>query len=382
MTAQMTKSTIGGLLRKHSTDKTEAPQDFSRLPGGINDGRAQLVTAVMGEYKTGDSKGQKFVRLAAAVVEPTEVIEVKKVWDKDTINPKTKKKGVVKTVGEPKTRRVYGLQTSVMYPMCDSGKDDYFKSADDNVAEMLNMLRLVSGDDAFTADIADEDSLAEKLKMLEQVGELYVKFTTWQGEPTEKYPEPNFVSERWYGLVKDYKPPVNGQRVGKSIMEQQAAPNGNGQEQKNAAYAAAYGQAAAPPTSLQESGAAATQGEGSDLTNLLQLALAGDQEAQGQMVEIAIGAGVPEESLSATDSFQTVYDLIVQAQAGAGNEAAPTGPVVGQRGFYKISKAMKRGIEVEVVSVEESANTVRAKNLANPKMVYTIPFGRLDAQAE
>src|SRR4051812_22954353 len=81
-------SEFDAVLKKHAADAPK--QKFADLPGGINNGVAQLVRAYFGIIDSGDNKGKKYFRASGSVVEPTEV--------------------TVKGQAVP----VYGLQTSIM----------------------------------------------------------------------------------------------------------------------------------------------------------------------------------------------------------------------------------------------------------------------------
>lgn len=395
MASQTTKSALGGMLRKHATDKTEQPADYTNLPGGIDDGIAQIVVATIGEYKTGQMKGEKFMRLAANTLEPRTVVEIKRMYDPKAIDPRTKRVGTVVIVSQ-KERRVEGLQTKMMFPLCDSGWDDVKKmftvDADTNIQAALNMLRLVANDDDFTADITTEDVLAEKLKMLVEVGP-FIRFSTRDGTPNERYPTP-MTFETWYGGkgLENYVPPVVGQTAGKATMAT-TPPTGNGHaaqaqhttspqenhepaprddRDKQAEYAKMYGKS--DPVG--------------DMAALADAAEAGDEGARQHLLDMAISLGIDEATLSGVSTFKEVYDMIQHVQGAAAPATAPeenkatAGPHVGQRAYYKISAAMKRGIEVEVTEVMLDRGKVKAKNVSNPKMVYTVPFDRLDNAPE
>src|SRR5437016_1611840 len=134
MPMQKSKSSfdINKSLQTHSTDDTDYGQDFTRLPGGISGGIAQLIDAKIGVYKTGANTGKKFFRAAGVVVSPDTATEMVKTLDE---------RGKVKVVSA-KEVPVKGLQTSVMVPLCDTKKaDGTVTTADEGVANMLNELR-------------------------------------------------------------------------------------------------------------------------------------------------------------------------------------------------------------------------------------------------
>lgn len=400
---QTSSTDLGGMLRKHATTAPETPQDFTRLPGGIDDGRAQLVVATMGVYKTGNTAGKKFIRLAANVAEPEMVTEIKRVWDKDAVNPRNHaKKGAVKIVGQ-RERKVSGLQTSQMLPLCDSGWDDVKKefatSMDENVKTAMGVLNLCAGcddrtpqDQLFTRNVVDEASLEEVLKHLESAAP-YIKFTTSDLPPSDKFPEPK-VFEKWYGSkgLENYSPPAVGAAVQKTVIGVNSPNGGSANGPATPTHEDANGRSAVTHIMQTMQNGHAGDADGA-LVELLSLCKQQLPDAQEQMLNLAVEAGVTQDVLDGTDDWQVVYDAIVAKRAPTTPPAAPTqtqppaasgpdpsNPKVGDRFFYKMSKAMPRGVEVEVTVVNPDG-VVKAKNISNPKMEFTVAKGRLDKTA-
>ena len=193
MPAQTTKTgfSLDGALKAHAKDETQYRQDYTDLPGGIAGGEAELVAASLGEYKTGDNKGKKFVRLAATVISPVTAVKTVKRWVKDGTL-----KGKVETVSSSEMK-VKGLQTSIMLPLCDTKN----ATAEENVATMLNELRTIGGED-FTSEIEDEDSLVSALQSLVDADPpVRIKFSTRDTEPSQQYPNSRAFTT-WLGSVK------------------------------------------------------------------------------------------------------------------------------------------------------------------------------------
>lgn len=402
---QTSSTDLGGMLRKHATTAPETPQDFTRLPGGIDDGRAQLVVATIGVFKTGNTTGQKFIRLAANVVEPVMVLEIKRVWDKDAPDPRNHtKKGAVKIVGQ-RERKVSGLQTSQMLPLCASNWDDVKKefatSMDDNVKTAMSVLNLCAGcdertpqDQIFTRNVVDEASLEEVLKHLESAAP-YIKFTTSDLPPSDKFPEPK-VFEKWYGSkgLENYSPPAVGAAVQKTVIGVNSPNGGSANGPTTPTHEGMMdGKAAVANVMQTMQNGHAGDADGA-LLELLSLCKQQLPDAQEQMLNLAVEAGVTQDVLDGTDDWQVVYDAIVskrtpattppaaptQTQPAAASGPDPSNPKVGDRFFYKMSKAMPRGVEVEVTIVNADGST-KAKNISNPKMEFTVAKGRLDKTA-
>lgn len=207
--------TFAKSLRTHATDDTVAPQDFTRLPGGIVNGVARLVSMEIGVYKKATEKrgipvGAKFFRAAATVLSPSHHTErfkrLKMVNGKVVM---VNGKPVLEDAGE-KTMNCRGLQTSIMVPLCDTKRTVKGQvevvSRDDHIAEMLNYMRLVAGPDC-TASLAELPENATEDQAFAAIAGIcdgikaakpLVKFGTRRADPTPEYPNSDFVNEDWY----------------------------------------------------------------------------------------------------------------------------------------------------------------------------------------
>lgn len=214
---------LGATFAAHANDETKYTQDFSNLPAGITGGIAHLVTASLGTFKPGTKlAGQKFLRMAASVVEPLMVHEVVKMW----VDDGTKDGKVV--VKEARDVRTKGMQTSIVLPLCDTpakGKQEA-RSADENIAIAANKVREICGPDCLDGLSDDEADLEARLKTLAETG-AYFRFGTRASEPNREYPE-HRAFEQWFSNqgLEDYQPGEGGVVVNRN--GQSAAHETNG----------------------------------------------------------------------------------------------------------------------------------------------------------
>src|SRR4051812_48431977 len=92
---------FSGVIKKHAADEPQV--SGGRLPGGITNGVGKLSDAQLGEVAAGkQNAGEPYLRLSGTVVEPFTVVD-----------PATKQ-----------TVAVRGMQTSVIFMLCDTKKDN------------------------------------------------------------------------------------------------------------------------------------------------------------------------------------------------------------------------------------------------------------------
>ncbi len=356
MPAKTTSSqfSLNDALKQHRKDQTVIRQDFTSLPGGIVNGVAELVSASIGEYKNGDMAGKKFVRLAATVIEPTSVQAIEKMWKANG----TQRGEIIITRNEQ--MKVKGLQTSQMFPLCDSKSG----SADENVARLLNELRTIGGDD-FTEDIESEDDLAGKLDLLVEARP-YIRFGTTLAEPSKEYPKSR-VWENWYGRT-DYEPPVgaNGSMVDKSASKVVASANGR------------VSKPDPNPEGIPEEPASDTMDELDALAEKANEPNA-DSDAQAELEKLALEAGVEQGDIDSAKDWDAVVAMIRSAggdEAGSGEDTAaeyePAKGEVVKIEVLKDPKSPKKGkkkMEVEIVGVDKAGKTVTVKDSDTKKVI-------------
>lgn len=334
MAKKMSKPAAGGLWSKlgqagrkaheaHKDDETRYSAGGG-LPPGIN-GVAQLVDCKFDVFKEGDNKGDYYFYAAGVVVSPDKF-----------------------TDADGNEHHVEGMRTSIMEPLCATPNRSR-KTIEEHLAWVYNELRKLGVD---TSEL-DPDDLETTVAALVEEGP-HFKFRTWQGKPTEQYPDPR-VNEVWNGVV-DYDTEDGGD-------------------------AADYVE---DDTEDAEQAAAGDTDEDVDLDALAEQADADDEDAQTQLTELAYAAGLTDDDIAnAGDSWADVVTLIndagsddgdadAEAEDEADNWQPQTGEVYSYRPVNPKTKKLGKAVDVEVIAVNVAKQTVNLKDLANPKVQYKL----------
>lgn len=206
---------LGAAIAEAFEAAKDAPVEFGqqRLPGGIENGVAQLTTMSWSTYKTGDNKGKPFFRAAGVVVEG--------VTDK----------------GTDKERSWAGQQTSIMIPLHATPNRQTKTTLAHHYADFLNVfkqfqvsmpdgMRPGESREAMGARVDAYFKAAAKI-MTDPSKPLYFAFRTWQGKKQTTGPyagkEP-IVNEEWQGLIQ-YSPAPEPTANG-AIRDHTLAPAG------------------------------------------------------------------------------------------------------------------------------------------------------------
>jgi hypothetical protein len=284
--------------------------------------------------------------------------------------------------------RVSGLTTSVMVVLADQRNDagEVVKAQDDQVADVLNHMRLLAGDE-FTASAqsgADLEALADTLERFRP----YFRFSTSEGKPqidpkTRKpkvnpatgKPWPPRVWENWYGSkgLENYEPPApSGTRDDEAGDPPQSRPSANG--------------SALPPA--KESTPAQEYRDDGDLESLVARAKAQDKDAQRTLSEMAVKAGWSPEEVDDAPDWPAVRGMVdspkgaPEAGGGTGDDdefVPERGKVYGYRPLTKDGTPGKRAVKCEVTKVSVKNRTVALLNLTDGKTVYDgIPWDSLE----
>ena len=175
--AKKKKSALSGLSKKSvkAASKIEV-RDGGQIPGGIQNGVAELKSCYFATHEDGQHKGKPFFRASGVVVEGD--------------IPGSK-------------RKVEGLTTSIFRPVYDTktqgGKET---SEAEHIAWIENEMKKLGADGAGEASDGDDlEAMAEALSEAQP----HFSFTTTQSEPSKEWPNPR-VWENWYGFVEDYEP--------------------------------------------------------------------------------------------------------------------------------------------------------------------------------
>lgn len=141
---------------------------MTELPAGIERGVARLTEIGIRDIYQGENAGELLFEATGVVVSPVEYA---------------------------------GLTTTIREPLCDTPNRPSRKTFNNHWCWVLNELyKLGVAHGALTTF----QELEMVLKALSQT-QPYFKFRTWEGPPSEKYPEPK-VNHIWNGLCD---PPVN-----------------------------------------------------------------------------------------------------------------------------------------------------------------------------
>ena len=352
------KSGLSSALQKHNRDETQYGMDFSKLPAGISGGIAQLVEAKMGVYKAGPNQGKPFVYLGGTVMEPEVAIKVEKTFSNGKV-----------VVSPPVEERVRGRQTGLTLPLCETKRGGNVQTEEENVADMLNELRKVGGEEC-TASVTDEKSLAALLAALKEAKPAF-KFSTSGSDPTEQYPTMR-VWENWLGNrgLEDW------------------SFQGNGQVQDNTG-------GAAEPFNEFEGGAPDAAQDPAELAAVADNEKLGDDERQAAidtLTELALAAGISQEDIDDATSFKVVAKKIAEAGEATGNEdhqapdepePADEAPAKGALYYYKpfdkrLKRKVRKGIECEVTTVNKTEETVTLVSQVDKKTKYEkVPWADL-----
>lgn len=395
MPGKVTKSSLFGKLAgainkaisTHAADSTD--YGFVRLPGGIVNGIAQLTECKFDEVQTGDNKGQPCFKARATIIEPDTVM----------------------TVNGP--MKVRGLQTGVWVAMYETKtQKGVVTSLDENVAEMLNHLRMLGGED-FTEGAESEEDLKALMESLVEAAPFF-KFTTTSSEPTTQYPNPR-VWENWHGIkgLEDYVPPEGTdasstmedeseepeedeeeEEKPKGKAKKEEAPNANASQAKRGP-GRPKGSMNKPkgkpkveePEENEEEEESSDFDDFGDLDEIAERADDGDEEAQAELSEKALEFGFTKKDIRLADNWASLVEEMKKGKAEEGEEEEAEEeveeeeeteeeeewePKAGEIYYHspidpKTKKKVKKPIEFEVTKVDTKNQTVILKGLDDKK---------------
>jgi hypothetical protein len=404
MASQTAKSGFLAAAKAHARDETRQPQDFTELPGGIVNGVAELREAKIGVYKPTKANdaagrtGQNFLYLGGVVLSPKTAVDVRKVWD-----PATKS---VRIAGEPQTVPVEGLRTNKTLPLCAErirGRDGQSEvvPGDENIADALNVLRLVAGDEV-THPLASATTEEQSWKILDSIlaairkAKPRFRFNTRWRDPTEAYPNSAGTwPHDWFSGV----PSANGQpwedgpdvsAVAETVLEGPAVADSP--DESSAEEGPIEEGATREPASVEE---------GSDLRELAARAvdkavtLDVRKRAQTELIRLAKEAGCAEDDVRNAKDWIAVVEMIESARSGeaetAEEEAVEWTPAVGEIYPYPALVKNKAGKLVpgraetdhEVKAVDAEKRTVDLAAVKGFKNVRkAVPWDKIEPKLE
>lgn len=352
------KQTASGLFAKIGKDKLKKAFNAHKAdettfgnmgdpPPGIENGIAKLVDARFDRYKAGTKlAGEYYFYLAGVIVEP------KTFTDK---------------LGN--TTKTEGLRVSFIEPVCDTPEAKTKTTIDDHIAVVTNEMRKLGVE---TAELEAED-LETAVAALKESAPFF-KFRTWMGEATKEYPNPR-VNTNWLGKCDE---PEGASESGVDDETGAVAENSGGGDD-------------APSEPVSEAG----ETGGDDIAALVETAVNGaapdDEAAQNRLKELALEAGVDQDSIDNAADWQAVADLIT-AGAAPPAEETPWEPVKGdiyryspidpktKKPFTDPKTKKAKFIDVEVTAVDKKTSTVSLKDVDTGKVVYkSVKWDALEA---
>jgi len=286
------------------------------LPEGIEGGIAQLVECKFDSYSKGDMVGEPYFIASGVVVEPE----------------------------EHEGRKVVGLRTMIMEPLCDTSRRTR-QDVDDHMEWVLNQLRML-GVDTEGIDYSDVQDVVAALK---EDGP-YFRFRTWKGEATEDFPNPR-VNHQWDGVV-EYEAGEDNQVDDKSAPKQRKSAKSKAAEDDGPSHE-----------------------EELDLSELGELADADDEEAQAKLTELAEAQGFDVETVEAwSDVAVALAENGAPAEEGEGEGEEAAAPPEKDDVFYYRPPRKRKRIECLVTAVFAGKETCNLKNLDDDKVYKGIAW--------
>lgn len=302
----------------HQHDETTFDTGAS-LPAGIEGGIAQLTKVTFDIFKKGDFEGEYYFMAMGSIVSPEEFEGVS----------------------------IKGLHTRIgPEPICDTPNRESRPDVASHLAWVYNQLAMLGVD----RDDLDIDTLEEIGKALVKAAP-HFRFRTWQGEPTEQYPNPR-VNEVWGGAC-DYE---EGEEVSKVEDDADTTPKLHEPE---------------------DSGEEAEAEEGLDIEALKELAEAadeGDEDAADKVGEVAESLGIDPDDI---ESWVKVVETIA-AKSGEEEEEEEEKivPEKGEVYLYRPPR-MRKDVECEVTAVFDGKETCNLKNLDTQKSYKGVSWDSL-----
>jgi hypothetical protein len=357
---------LGAAIRKHAKDETVEPKSFSELPGGIEDGVAQLVDIKIDTYKSGDKiKGKPYFSATGIVLQPEYAFESVQAWEGGRVVDK----GVRKS-------KVVGQRTNIRINLFESEFGDKVTTKDDQVGKMLNQIRLLGDPEGTdpnnycTANLQTEEDLAALFQaLLDKQNPIYFPFTTWRPKPTATQQTPRVV-HKWFRRLENWTP----ENLSKSnyITDN----TGTATTSANGAGAGSHEPFDADRDTSTTT-ATSTETESEDLDQLAEAADQGDVQAQSRLSELAGEAGISEESVQEAASFADVAEMIRASESDQQEGTDDAEELVIKKGnvchyhpIGKDKKPSKKPVECEIISVDNTKKVCTLKSLEDGKTVY------------
>lgn len=358
MPAQQKQSSLASRLgekarKAFDESKTEAPEFDSQagLPAGIEGGVAQLVECKFTQIAAGKQNAGKDMFYAAGVV----------------VSPQ-----------ESNGVSLVGLRTQISEPLYDTPTRSR-KTVNDHLEWVMNEMKKL-GIDMSEMSIDDLEDIAVTLKEQQP----HFRFRTWSGTKQE-------IEKRGGKFFVGTKGPYATEAAAKAAnpfagSEPRVQHNWNGAcehvEDDEGASVVDETEETLPvksAKSVKKASPEPVEEEEVDLAELATAADGGDQEAAGQLADLAKEAGVDEDAINGAESWSSVVELM---QGGEGEEAEEEEsddwkPEKGEVYPYK-APGKKKAVDCEVTAVFLRNETVNLKNLTDEKVYKAVPWAKLD----
>ena len=348
----MAKKAKSSLFAKHGTAAKKAfnrhKKDSTKLDSGGElppnlEGVARLTDIKFDKYKTGENEGEYYFLANGVCVAPDIFAGVK----------------------------CKGKYTQIMEPMCDTPtrtRPDF----DAHFEWVLNQLRLLGVE---TKEL-DPDDLEEVMAALKDSG-IYFDFRTWQGKPTESFPNPG-INSVWKGINEEFVPDDGDDGVEDNTGDDDEDEEDEEEEAEDA-----------EDSSTEED---EDDSEGGSELDILAAAADDndDRKAQLKLTKLAKTHDIDPEEL---ESWAAVVEAINEAETGGseeeeaeedeeeedGEEEDAYKPTKGDVCKYKPPKSRKQ-VECEVTAISTGKETATLKSMADGKTLYKgVPWSKLEA---
>jgi hypothetical protein len=330
------------IVKKHANDETKVG-GFQNLPVGLK-AVCKLMTCKFVELdkdtKIKNSKGQPAVgefqfRAQAVIVEP-------EVFDK---------------------MKVKGRQVWLFEPVFDTKKgDDTIFSQEDHIANILNEMRKLGGDE-YTKDCGanDLEALAKGLEELKP--HFHFSTSLREGRTVAGKKMPDGVWENWNGCAG---------------LEDYVGPDGTatGTEDSTGGETPPDDEPPADDTS-----------DPVDIDAMVAAAESGEDENSEKLKEYAATLGIDGDTIDNADSWDAVKEMLTNGASGSPEDTVQEfEPEKGVPVKYappdlkdKTGKKRLKPVDCDVTAVNKTKKTADLKNLSNKALYKNVPWAELEA---
>jgi len=338
MAKKTQKTSFAQSLKNHRSDKTETPNNNGELPAGIEGGVAELTGCKIGEFKQGQFEGEQYFSATGTVISPQ---------THDGMH-------------------VQGMMTRIMITLCDTPNRKR-KTSDENVAWMLNELRLLGGDEC-TEHVENEEDLEQLLEALISSG-IKFRFRTWSGASQELEERSNgvYVVQGNRDVAGPYKDEESARKANRFVGQK---PNVN-----HVWMGAVNGEVDTPTDNYTTDNTKETQSEETqneveddlpfDVDALVERAEQEDEEAMDLLDNKGRELGITQKQLD-EEEWGTIGNMIKERMNGEENQEenqedeGEDPPEKGDSCYHK-PKGKRKKIECEVTAVFPGRETCNLK---------------------